>query len=417
MREVFIVTLYANILQNLLVYRNILSDKLLRKFICCEFTQSEVPCALACELIKKAEQLGLSGNLLHSYILYLVSRDENTFSMTAEKCGGIIGSSLTKAVLRDINVLKQFFQQSKNTFSDNLIGCYEPTNKSLGHHLRLLKTVFFDEKNQYTPEQVMNELIKHYICHGYGTIAGYAFLRWDEHRHLAGIKHYDTVTLADIVGYERQKHTLIKNTEAFLAGKPYHNVLLVGARGTGKSSSVKALINEYYCKGLRLVEIPKHSLSDLTKVMHTLERYGKKFILFLDDLSFEETEVEYKCLKSALEGGVELKPANIMICATSNRRHLIRETWQDRAGKPDDIHRLDSVHEKLSLSDRFGITLTYQEPNQEEYMHIVQELAKKHAVPISPAELKSQAVRWEMSHSGRSGRTARQLITHLLSSK
>jgi len=409
---------HAEILQELLVYRNILADNLLREILCREFMQGKFPYDLAYELIKKAEHQGFKGNLLHNYILYLIARDENAFSIAAEKYGGHIGESLTKAVLRDITVIKQFFQQNKDTLSSNdLIKSYVPTNNSSSNHLQRLAIAFFDEKGQYTPDQVMNELIQHYICHGYGTIAGHAFLRWDEQQHLVGIKHYDTVTFEDIVGYERQKHILIKNTEAFLTNKPYHNVLLVGARGTGKSSSVKALINEYYCKGLRLVEIPKRSLSDLTKVMNTLERYGKKFILFLDDLSFEETEVEYKCLKSALEGGVELKPENVMICATSNRRHLVRETWQDRAGNPDDVHRLDSVHEKISLSDRFGITLTYHAPNQEEYMHIVQELAKKHDVPISPSELKSQAVRWEMSHSGRSGRTARQLITHLLSSK
>ncbi|MEL7656904.1 MAG: ATP-binding protein [Bacillota bacterium] len=409
---------HTEILQKLLVYRNILADNFLREFVCRQFKQDEFPYDLAYELIKKAEDLGFEGNLLHNYILYLISRDENAFSITAEKYGGVIGSSLAKAVLRDITVIKQFFQQHNDPFfSSDLITSYVPTNNSLYNDLRCLKTVFFDAEKQHTPEQVMNELIQHYISHGYGTIAGHAFLRWDENQHLVGIKHYDTVTFEDIVGYERQKHILIKNAEAFLAGKPYHNVLLVGARGTGKSSSVKALINEYYCKGLRLVEIPKRSLSDLTKVMNTLEHYGKKFVLFLDDLSFEETEVEYKCLKSALEGGVGLIPENIMICATSNRRHLVRETWQDRAGNPDDVHRLDSVHEKISLSDRFGITLTYQAPNQEEYMRIVEELAKKHAVPISPSELKSQAVRWEMSHSGRSGRTARQLITHLLSSK
>lgn len=409
---------HAEILQELLVYRNLLADNLLREFLCREFKQGEFPYDLAYELIKKAENLGFEGNILHNYILYQISRDENVFSVTAEKYGGVIGSSLAEAVLRDIAVIKQFFQQSKYPFFFNdLIKSYVPTNNSMCNHLQHLKAVFFDEKEQYTPDHIMNELIQHYICHGYGTITGHAFLRWDEHHNLVGIKHYDTVTFADIVGYERQKHILTKNTEAFLTNKPYHNVLLVGARGTGKSSSVKALINEYYCKGLRLVEIPKRSLSDLTKVMNTLERYGKKFILFLDDLSFEETEVEYKCLKSALEGGVELKPENVMICATSNRRHLVRETWQDRAGNPDDVHRLDSVHEKISLSDRFGITLTYHAPNQDEYMHIVQELANKHAVPISPSELKSQAVQWEMSHSGRSGRTARQLITHLLSSK
>lgn len=408
---------HIHILQKLLVYRNILVDNLLRELLCRNLKQEEFPCDLAHALIKKAEHLGFEGNLLHNYILYLISRDENAFSTTVEKYGGVIGPSLAKAVLRDISVIKQFFQQDKATASNDLIYSYEPTNKSLCKHLQHLKTVFFDKHGAYPPEKVMHELIQHYICHGYGAIAGHAFLRWDEHQHLVGIKHFDRVTFSDIVGYEKQKHILIKNTEAFLANKPYHNVLLVGARGTGKSSSVKALINEFYCKGLRLVEIPKRSLTDLTKVMHALADYGKKFILFLDDLSFEETEVEYKCLKSALEGGVELKPENVMICATSNRRHLVRETWQDRAGDPDDVHRFDSVHEKISLSDRFGITLTYQAPNQEEYIHIVQELAKKHSVPISPSELNSEAVRWEMSHSGRSGRTARQLITHLLSSK
>lgn len=397
-------------LQNLLVYRHILNDELLQKITRLNSSDDVFSCEAASGLIEKMESLGLEGNALHNYLVYLICHDSNTFSTSCEKNCGRIGPSLSDAVLTDIATIKTFlYHDFPSLPAADLLTNYTPTDIRPNHDFTNIVKAFLDD----TPEEVLECIKKYYIQHGYGDIAGYRFFRWSEHHKLTGITHYDAVTLADLIGYEHQKQVLTTNIVAFLSNKPCHDVLLVGARGTGKSSSVKALVNEYHAEGLRLVEVPKHALKDIPIIMDTLRKYGKRFIVFLDDLSFEETELEYKYLKSVLEGGVELKPENVMICATSNRRHIIRETWQDRAGDSEDIHRFDSVHEKLSLSDRFGITLSFLTPSQEEYVHIIEELAKKNHLPLSSAQLRLEAIQWEMSHSGRSGRTAHQLITHL----
>jgi predicted AAA+ superfamily ATPase len=265
-----------------------------------------------------------------------------------------------------------------------------------------------------TPSEIADKLACHYAKYGCGYMAGFAAFRWNSETGLSGIRHFDPIRLEDLVGYERQKNTLIKNTKAFLLGKPANNVLLYGSRGTGKSSSVKALVNNYFDQGLRLVEVTKQDLKQLAKIMDILRDHGQKFLIFLDDLSFEDFEVEYKYLKSVIEGGVEARPNNVLIYVTSNRRHLIKENWSDRSDNPDEIHRFDTVNEKVSLSDRFGITLSYLAPSQVEYLTIVEELAKKQQVAISPEELKAEALKWEVAHSGRSGRAAQQFINYLL---
>ena len=217
------------------------------------------------------------------------------------------------------------------------------------------------------------------------------------------------------MGYDHQKTQLTGNTEAFVDGKPANNVLLVGARGTGKSSSVKALANEYFSKGLRLLQITKPQLKNLPEIMETLRSYAsKRFIIFLDDLSFEETDPEYKYLKSAIEGGVEARPDNVLIYATSNRRHLIRETWRDRVDGQDELYRDDSVNETISLSDRFGLIIYYYAPNQAEYLEIIRHMLKKQNIELEDDQLRVEGLRWEMTHSGRSGRTAQQFVINYL---
>ena len=192
-------------------------------------------------------------------------------------------------------------------------------------------------------------------------------------------------------------------------------MLLVGARGTGKSSSVKALANEYFSKGLRLLQITKPQLKNLPEIMETLRSYAsKRFIIFLDDLSFEETDPEYKYLKSAIEGGVEARPDNVLIYATSNRRHLIRETWRDRVDGQDELYRDDSVNETISLSDRFGLIIYYYAPNQAEYLEIIRHMLKKQNIELEDDQLRVEGLRWEMTHSGRSGRTAQQFVINYL---
>ena len=229
------------------------------------------------------------------------------------------------------------------------------------------------------------------------------------------INNMDKVMLSDLVGYEIQKKKLVDNTRAFVEGKKANNVLLFGDSGTGKSTSIKAIVNEFYNQGLRMIEIYKHQFKDLSNVIAAVKNRNYKFIIYMDDLSFEEFEIEYKFLKAVIEGGVETKPDNILIYATSNRRHLIRETWSDRNDVQQDegMHRSDTMQEKLSLVNRFGVTINYSKPSQKEYFDIVLHLAAKAGIKMSEDELKAEANKWELSHGGLSGRTAKQFITYM----
>jgi predicted AAA+ superfamily ATPase len=222
--------------------------------------------------------------------------------------------------------------------------------------------------------------------------------------------------LTDLVGYEIQKKKLVENTEAFVKGKKANNVLLFGDSGTGKSTSIKAIVNQYYDDGLRMIEIYKHQFKDLSNVIAQIKNRNYRFIIYMDDLSFEEFEIEYKFLKAVIEGGVETKPENILIYATSNRRHLIKETWNDRDDmeSSNGLHRSDTMEEKLSLVNRFGCQICYSKPTQQEYFQIVIELARRSGVTMSDDELKLEANKWELSHGGISGRTAQQFVNYCL---
>ena len=230
------------------------------------------------------------------------------------------------------------------------------------------------------------------------------------------INNMDVVTLDDLVGYEIQKKKLTENTEAFVSGSKANNVLLFGDSGTGKSTSVKAIINQYYDRGLRMIEIYKHQFKYLSTIISSIKNRNYKFIIYMDDLSFEENEIEYKYLKAVIEGGVETRPDNILIYATSNRRHLIKETWNDKDDhtNSDDIHHSDTVEEKLSLVNRFGITIGFSKPMPKEYENIVVTLAERAGIHMDEEALRKEAMRWEMSHGGISGRTAQQFINYLV---
>ena len=230
------------------------------------------------------------------------------------------------------------------------------------------------------------------------------------------VNYTDRVILDDLIGYEIQKKKLIDNTEAFIQGLPANNVLLFGDAGTGKSTSIKAILNEYYDQGLRMIEIYKHQFRDLSAVIAQVKNRNYRFIIYMDDLSFEEFEIEYKFLKAVIEGGMETKPDNVLIYATSNRRHIIRETWSDRSDveQNEGMHRSDTMQEKLSLVARFGVTISFSRPSQKEYFQIVTELAKRYPrITLSEEELCAEANKWELSHGGISGRTAQQFINYI----
>jgi predicted AAA+ superfamily ATPase len=223
------------------------------------------------------------------------------------------------------------------------------------------------------------------------------------------------VNLDDLVGYEIAKKKLIDNTEAFVQGRKANNCLLFGDAGTGKSSSIKAILNKYYDQGLRIIEIYKHQFQDLNDVIAQIKNRNYRFIIYMDDLSFEEFEIEYKYLKAVIEGGLEKKPDNILIYATSNRRNLIREKFSDNQEERDgDIHTNDTIQEKMSLAFRFGVTIYFGSPSKKEFQQIVRTLAERYGVHMPEDELLLEANKWELSHGGLSGRTAQQFIDYLL---
>ena len=356
------------------------------------------------ELISKAEQLGLSGDIRQQYMFYLLTHEPNLVSETIERNGGVIGESLKKFFLEDILILMPLLFPEKSPFN------YKPTKTGGNVDIQISNSIVQLYGNN---EALTQALIDYYRHYGYGDIATFRAFRWDNK--LIGIKYFEKIVLDDLIGYEHQKEQLTGNTEAFVEGKPANNVLLVGARGTGKSSSVKALANEYFNKGLRLLQITKPQLKNLPEIMETLRNYAsKRFIIFLDDLSFEESDSEYKYLKSAIEGGVEARPENVLIYATSNRRHLIRETWRDRVDGQDELYRDDSVNETISLSDRFGLIIYYYAPSQAEYLQIIRHILNKKGIKLDDEQLRIEGLRWEMTHSGRNGRTAQQFVTHYL---
>lgn len=391
-------------LQGLIVCRNLLDEEI--------FTVAADEFEVAGHLVERAERLGLCGNIYRTYLIYFLAHEPNLISTSIEMRGGKIGRSLREIFLHDVEILLPILC---GEVTDNLqtLNDYKPTvaNKDeafneLVNHL----------ENLHDAEKIADTFIEHWRRFGYGDIAAYRAFRWDAAaKNIVGIRHFETIRLNDLIGYAHQKELLTGNTSAFVDGKPANNVLLVGARGTGKSSGVKALVNEYYSKGLRLVQITKPQLKTLPDLMETLRQFmSKRFIIFLDDLSFEESEAEYKYLKSAIEGGVESRPENVLIYATSNRRHLIRETWRDRGDNQDELYRDDSANETISLSDRFGLTIHYYAPTQAEYLEIIRSMLKRRGVELDAETLRLEGLRWEMSHSGRNGRTAQQFVNHYL---
>ena len=326
--------------------------------------------------------------------------------------GGIIGESLREIFVHDAEILLPILRGE--LWSDlKILNFYKPTaanvDESFNELLRRLESLT-------TAEEIADAFIEHWKKFGCGDIAAYRAFRWDAAaKNIVGIRHFETIRLDDLIGYAHQKELLTGNTTAFVSDKPANNVLLVGARGTGKSSGVKALVNEYYSQGLRLVQITKPQLKTLPDLMETLRKFlSKRFIIFLDDLSFEESEAEYKYLKSAIEGGVESRPENVLIYATSNRRHLIRETWRDRSEDHDELYRDDSANETISLSDRFGLIIHYYAPTQAEYLEIIRSMLKRRGIELDAETLRIEGLRWEMSHSGRNGRTAQQFVNNYL---
>ena len=380
-------------------------------------------------LLTVATDFGFDKNLWHNYLAYFLITNENPFSITCEKIGANDGS-VNHFARNDFSAIKNLFEYDFSEIEKSLgIDCFTQIsnyhaiekkelmyNKNVSEKVQALSSRMEQARDVEGFFTAVTEFYRDYGVGMFGLNKAFRIQdRTDSKLVFLPINNMDIVMLSDLVGYEIQKKKLVDNTRAFVEGKKANNVLLFGDSGTGKSTSIKAIVNEFYDQGLRMIEIYKHQFKDLSNVIAAVKNRNYKFIIYMDDLSFEEFEIEYKFLKAVIEGGVETKPDNILIYATSNRRHLIRETWSDRNDVQQDegMHRSDTMQEKLSLVNRFGVTINYSKPSQKEYFDIVIHLAAKSGIKMSEDELKAEANKWELSHGGISGRTAQQFIYYL----
>ncbi len=380
-------------------------------------------------LLEIATTYGFNHNLWQNYLTYLLITTETPFSITCEKNGAIEGS-VNQLVAQDFDAFMKLFhydftwlEQELNVNCFSIICKYQSVPKLETTYNKNVSTkvvALSDKLAAATSSQQFYELVTgFYKDYGVGLLGlNKAFRVEKQHGEvrLVPITNTEIVHFTDLVGYESQKKKLRDNTEAFLQGKKANNVLMFGDSGTGKSTSMKALLNEYYDDGLRIIEIYKHQFEDLSKVISMIKNRNYKFIIYMDDLSFEEFEIEYKYLKAVIEGGLEIKPKNVLIYATSNRRHLIRETWSDREDvRQEELHHSDTMQEKLSLVARFGVTIHFLKPDKKQFNDIVLGLAKRYPqIIMTEDELLLKANQWELSHGGMSGRCAEQFISYLL---
>lgn len=414
--------------KKLILYRKLLQNPVMT--LCQTFSlnpdkelQAEIYCQISHELFLYYEKQPVLNDLWKNYILGSVIGDENPFSLACENSGyEFINPALLASAEYDLSILYQLYHFDWPAFGQALdlpsaAWFTLPDGYADRHETNNLPEAFRQALQQLSASlmergQLLPVFSTFYHQHACGMMAKYNAFRWDGR--LVGIDHPDPVRLHDLVGYDAQKETLKKNTEAFLKHRNGNHVLLYGDRGTGKSSSVKALLNEYAADHLRMVELKRSQLHELNQLIDLLRQRSGSYIIFIDDLSFEDFEVEYKYLKSHIEGSLQAPSANVRIYVTSNRRHLIRETWQEREHQ-EEVHRRDAQQEKLSFADRFGLTITYTSPDQDSYLHMVQEMAEKEGITLETHMLDRLAIQWELQSHGRSGRTARQFINDLKS--
>lgn len=379
-------------------------------------------------LLELSVSHGFEGNLWHIYLAFLLASHENAYTTSCEIVGAVEGS-INEIALHDFAVFKELFDYEFKDMEEKLdaacfsvLGNYQNVNegskvfnKRIRDRICELGKALGESADVESFKQILTQFYREF---GVGKLGLHKAFRVEhpegEGAQIVPITNIAHVHLDDLVGYELAKKKLIDNTEAFVEGRRANNCLLYGDAGTGKSSSIKAILNQYYHKGLRIIEFYKHQFQDLNDVITQIKNRNYKFIIYMDDLSFEEFEIEYKYLKAVIEGGLEKKPNNVLIYATSNRRHLIRETFRDKADRDEELHTNDTVQEKLSLVARFGVTIYFGSPDKKEFQQIVRELARQNKIELPEEELLLQANRWELTHGGRSGRTAQQFIDYLL---
>jgi len=415
-----------SVIDDLILYRDLKFEDTIRAFCTLNKGCSDISKTVS-GLLEVAGEYGLDGNLWENILALALAYNENVYSKATEIIGETTGSINTFA-LHDFKIFRKLFHFTPNIDNILLKAIFEYVGN--GKDSKLVNTRVRDRilklsrqlSNTDSDEEFKNTVTEFYKEYGVGKFGLNKAFRIEESTDLNSaniipITRVEHVYLKDIIGYDIQKKKLINNTESFIKEKPANNCLLYGDAGTGKSSSVKAIVNEYYEKGLRIIEIYKHQFRYLSDILEQLKDRNYKFIIYMDDLSFEESELEYKYLKAILEGGFGKRPENVLIYATSNRRHLIRESFRDKTETDEELHSRDTVEEKLSLSARFGEKIYYGSPDKKEFNRIVLSLAKKHGIDMDEKEILAKANMWELSHGGMSGRSATQFITYLQGQK
>ena len=411
-------------IDDLILYRDLKFEDTIRMFCALDKNSNNVSKTIS-KMIEVAGEYGLHGNLWANILALALAYNENVYSKATEIVGETSGSINTFAI-HDFKILRELIQFVPNINGDFLREIYhyegngrdsKLVNTRVRDRILRLSKQLIEAGSDNEFKDIITEFYKEYGVGKFGLNKAFRIEEGTDLKtaNIIPITRVEHVYLNDIIGYDLQKKKLTDNTESFINGKPANNCLLYGDAGTGKSSSVKAIVNEYYDKGLRIIEIYKHQFRYLSDILEQLKDRNYKFIIYMDDLSFEESELEYKYLKAILEGGFGRRPENVLIYATSNRRHLIRESFRDKTETDEELHTRDTVEEKLSLSARFGEKIYYGSPDKREFNSIVLSLAKKNNIDMDESEILSKANMWELSHGGMSGRSATQFITYLQS--
>lgn len=426
------------LVSKLVIYRNVGKDSILFRLadICRDFQSGNYePAALTDRILDEIHALmdvatsyGFDDNLWQNYLTYLLVMTENPFTLVSEKTGRVEGT-VQEFAMNDFAIFRELFDYDFSEMEKSLgLNCFSIIthyhsvkkkeqffNRNVSVRVQTLCKAIREAAGVEEMYDIMMEFYRHYGVGKFGMNRAFRIEVRDGRPEIVPITATSSVVLDDLVGYERQKKQLVENTEAFLNEQPSNNVLLYGDAGTGKSTSIKALLNMYYDRGLRMIEAYKHDFKYLPEIISIIKSRNYRFIIYMDDLSFESAETEYKYLKAIIEGDLEERPDNVLIYATSNRRHLIRESFSDRQEiDANDVHKNDTMMEKLSLSARFGISIAYYKPAHQEYHNIVKTLAERSSLTeLSEEELLLEADRWATRHGGESGRVAQQFINHL----
>ncbi len=406
---------YRLALAGLCIYRNISQDPVLQSLASLmDENLQEKP-----DAVKAMEQFGefacrlfARGTSFREYLLDQILHDDNPFSREADSRSlAEMSREMREAVENDLKQLQQLYFMNFGAFSYPGAGALECLPIKLSESCAGELMHYLDRCSDW--DNAVEKLTLHYAANSRGVVSRYQAFRFTPQMGLVGIDDPDRPEMDHLIGCERQKKELCRNTEIFLDGYPANNVLLYGSRGTGKSTMIKSLLTRYQDRKLGMVEVGREDAAYLPDLFKVLRQYKRRFIVYIDDLSFEEYETEYKGLKAVLEGSLAQTAPNVLIYATSNRRHLVKEFFSDRGGTGEEVHTMDSLQEKLSLADRFGLMITFETPGKGTYLEIIDQLVKERGIDMEQELLQKKALEWERSHHGPSGRTARQFVDSL----